>query len=229
MELLAPQAEYHLCRETLREPFYEGRWRYEACVRHRIFAPSLEVPLKGYHYLLEAFCQVLKTYPDATLAVPGKSFLELSGKEACLQQTYHAYLARFAKEHGLQNKLLFLGHLSPEEMKQAYLSCNVFVLPSTIENSPNSLGEAMLLGVPCVASDVGGVTSMLEHEKEGLVYQSSAPYVLAHHIVRLFDLKADAARFGGAAAARARITHDPEENRKALLGIYEALSQEEKE
>ena len=114
-------------------------------------------------------------------------------------------------------------------MKQAYLSCNVFVLPSTIENSPNSLGEAMLLGVPCVASDVGGVTSMLEHEKEGLVYQSSAPYVLAHHIVRLFDLKADAARFGGAAAARARITHDPEENRKALLGIYETLSQEEKE
>ena len=229
MELLAPQAEYHLCRETLREPFYEGRWRYEACVRHRIFAPSLEVPLKGYHYLLEAFCQVLKTYPDATLAVPGKSFLELSGKEACLQQTYHAYLARFAKEHGLQNKLLFLGHLSPEEMKQAYLNCNVFVLPSTIENSPNSLGEAMLLGVPCVASDVGGVTSMLEHEKEGLVYQSSAPYVLAHHIARLFDLKADAAGFGAAASARARITHDPEENRKALLGIYETLSQEEKE
>ena len=38
-----------------------------------------------------------------------------------------------------------------------------------------------------------------------------------------------AARFGGAAAARARITHDPEENRKALLGIYETLSQEEKE
>lgn len=223
MELLAPQAEYHLCRETLREPFYEGAWRYAACQKHRIFAPSLEVPLKGFHYLLEAFCQVLKQYPDATLAVPGASFLTQEPREALHQQTYHAYLADFARANHLEDKLLFLGRLSPEEMKAGFLSCNVFVLPSTIENSPNSLGEAMLLGVPCVASDVGGVTSMLEHEKEGLVYQSSAPYVLAHNIARMFALEEEAAKFGAAAAKRARRTHDPKENMDTLLSIYRTL------
>lgn len=223
-ELLAPQAEYHLCRETLREPFYEGAWQYAACQKHRIFAPSMEVPLKGFHYLLEAFCQVLKKYPDATLAVPGSSFLGLTGKQAMRQQTYHAYLAKYVSSHGLEGKITFLGRLSPEEMKQAYLSSNVFCLPSTIENSPNSLGEAMLLGVPCVAADVGGVSSMLENEKEGLIYQSSAPYVLAHDILRIFDEGAAAARFGAAAAARARLTHDPHANREQLLAIYASLS-----
>ena len=57
----------------------------------------------------------------------------------------------------MEDKIEFLGRLSAEGMKQAYLDANVFVMPSTIENSPNSLGEAMLLGVPCVAADVGGV------------------------------------------------------------------------
>ena len=224
MEYLAPQAQYHLCRETLREQFYQGQWDYHSCRKHRIFASSLEVPLKGFHYLLEAFCQVLKKYPDATLAVPGENFLTTDKKQRLRQQTYHAYLADFARKHHLEDKITFLGRLSPEEMKQAYLDCNVFVLPSTIENSPNSLGEAMLLGVPCVAADVGGVTSMLEHEKEGLVYQSSASYVLAHNILWLFDMEADAARFGDAAAARARRTHDPKANMETLLSIYQRLA-----
>lgn len=223
MELLAPQAEYHLCRETLREPFYQGAWRYPDCQKHLIFAPSLEVPLKGFHYLLEALCQVLKQYPDTMLAVPGECFLNPGRKAALRQQTYHAYLADFAKQHHLEEHLRFLGRLSPEEMKKSFLACNVFVLPSTIENSPNSLGEAMLLGVPCVAADVGGVTSMLEHEKEGLVYQSSAPYVLAHNICRIFAMGEDAAGFGSAAAKRARLTHDPKANLASLLSVYQTL------
>ena len=73
-----PKAEYHFCNETLRQPFYQGAWRYDGCRKHRIFASSCAYPVKGFHYLLEAFGQIVKTYPDATLAVPGKSFLTAS-------------------------------------------------------------------------------------------------------------------------------------------------------
>ena len=215
-----PRARYHFCNETLRETFYEGQWRYETCRKHRIFASSCVYPVKGFHYLLEAFGEVAKAYPDATLAVPGRSFLTVDGLH---RSSYQKYLAELARRYGVEEKIEFLGSLSAEEMKAAFLEANVFVLPSTIENSPNSLGEAMLLGVPCVASDVGGVTTMLVHGKEGYVYQSTAPYMLAHYIETVFAQEDRAEVLGVAAQKHARRTHDPETNLQDLLEIYRSL------
>jgi glycosyltransferase involved in cell wall biosynthesis len=113
--------------------------------------------------------------------------------------------------------------MDAQGMKDAYLDSNVFVLPSTIENSPNSLGEAMLLGVPCVAADVGGVTTMMTHDTEGYIYQSTAPYMLAHNIKLDFAMEENAAGMGLAARAHALDTHDPETNLQDLLSIYRVI------
>ena len=216
-----PEAKYHFGNETLREQFFEGAWEYSACRKHRIFASSCAYPVKGFHYLLQAFAEVVKNYPDATLAVTGKSYLTVDPKR---RGSYQKYLAELTKELGLEDKIEFLGGLSAEGMKENYLSANAFVLPSTIENSPNSLGEAMLLGVPCIASDVGGVTTMMTHGKEGFVYQSTAPYMLAHYICKVFAMEDAATGLGRAASAHARITHDPEKNLQDLLAIYREIA-----
>ncbi len=229
MRLLAPRAEYHFCNETLRPNFYRGQWAYATCKKHRIFTSSMATPVKGFHYLLEAFRLVLRSYPDATLAVPGESFLELSPRQKLLQQSYHHYLARLAKKYGVAEKIEFLGHLSPEKMQQAFLDSHVFVLPSTIENSPNSLGEAMLLGLPCVAADVGGVTTMLRSGREGYVYPSTAPYMLADSICRIFRMEDQAASLGQAAREHALQTHDPQSNLSTLEAIYARLAENPKE
>lgn len=215
-----PEAAYHFCNETLREPFYEGLWQYEGCQKHRIFASSCMYPIKGFHYLLEAFGELTKQYPDATLAVPGNSYLTMNP----LRRThYQKYLAELTRRFGLENKIEFLGSLTAEEMKAQYLRANVFVLPSTIENSPNSLGEAMLLGVPCVAADVGGVGNMLANGREGYVYQSTAPYMLAHNIRNVFEQGSGAESMSLAARSHAAVTHDPEKNLQELLEIYRSL------
>ena len=127
---------------------------------------------------------------------------------------------------GLEDSVEFLGSLSAQQMKEQYLASNVFVLPSTIENSPNSLGEAMLLGVPCVAADVGGVTNLMEHQKEGYVYQGTAPYMLAFYIKQVFSMAQKADHLGAAAREHAEKTHDPEKNLQDLLGIYRDLAGE---
>ena len=215
-----PGTAYHFCNETLRAPFYEGQWRYDRCQKHRIFASSCVYPIKGFHYLLEAMGQIVKTYPDATLAVPGKSFLTA---DRLRRTNYQKYLADLARQYGLEDRIEFLGSLSAEGMKQAYLSANVFVLPSTIENSPNSLGEAMLLGVPCAASLVGGVSNLLADGKEGLVYQSTAPYMLAYYVNQVFAMGDQAETLGAAAREHALKTHDPEKNLRDLLDIYRKL------
>ena len=222
-EQINPAAKYHFCNETLREAFYEGHWSRECCQKHRIFASSCVYPVKGFHYLLEAVAQILKKYPDATLAVPGSSFFPGSFREKLRQSSYQKYLQDLALKHGLADKIEFLGNLDERGMKENYLKANVFVLPSTIENSPNSLGEAMLLGVPCVSADVGGVTTMMTHEAEGYVYQSTASYMLAHYIDRVFSLEEKAEEMGAAARNHAQRTHDPETNLNTLLSIYESL------
>lgn len=222
---LCPDRVYHFCNESLRTPFYEGVWRYESCTRHRIFAPSCAYPVKGFHYLLEAMPLVLQRYPDATIRVTGESFFQDGGASRLRQDYYHRYLSRLAEKNGLRDKIHFLGALSAQGMKEANLDANVFVLPSTIENSPNSLGEAMLLGVPCVAANVGGVSSMLKPD-EGFLYPSTAPYMLADSIMQVFALRDGAAQLGERARARAMQTHNPEKNLRTLLKIYEEISGE---
>lgn len=216
-----PSVKYHFCNETLRDAFYEGQWAYDECQKHRIFAPSCLYPIKGFHYVMEAFAEVVKDYPDATLAVPGKSFL---GEDKLRQEGYRKYLSELAEKMGISEKIEFLGKLSAEEMKREFLKANVFVLPSTIENSPNSLGEAMLLGVPCVAADVGGVTNLMTHNEEGYVYQSTAGYMIGFYVRRLFEMGEKAEALGQAARKHAQKTHDPEKNLRDLVGIYQELA-----
>ena len=111
-------------------------------------------------------------------------------------------------------------------MCERMLRSHVFVSASSIENSPNTLGEAMLLGVPCVSSDVGGAKTMLVHEQDGLLYQADAPYMLAHNIHRIFRDRALAEKFSQNAKAHAGVTHDQEKNLRAVLGAYHTILQE---
>ena len=218
-----PDITYHFCNETLRENFYEGHWDYSKCKRHSVFASSCSYPIKGFHYLLEAFSQVVKEYPDATLFVTGRSFFASDFKSRLRQGSYEKYLAKLAKKYRLEEKIQFLGDLSAQEMKQAFLDANVFALTSTMENSPNSLGEAMVLGVPSVAADVGGVRNLMCHDREGFVYAPGDVQQLAEDIMALFALEDRAAALGENARAHALKTHDPEKNLQDLICIYQQI------
>ena len=218
-----PNITYHFCNETLRENFYEGHWDYSKCKRHSVFASSCSYPIKGFHYLLEAFSRVVKEYPDATLSVTGRSFFASDFKSRLRQGSYEKYLAKLAKKYRVEEKIHFLGDLSAPEMKQAFLDANVFALTSTMENSPNSLGEAMVLGVPSVAADVGGVRNLMCHDSEGLVYGPGHVQQLAEDIMALFALEDRAAALGENARAHALKTHDPEKNLLDLIHIYQQI------
>ena len=84
---------------------------------------------------------------------------------------YGKYLRKLIRDNQLTDKVVFLGKLTSEEMKEQYLKRHLFVCCSTMENSPNSLGEAMLLGMPCVAADVGGIPSIFNDGEDGILYK----------------------------------------------------------
>ena len=189
--LINPEARYHYCSEILRKTFYDGsRWNMDECDSHTIFVSQGYYPIKGLHYMLEALSDIRKFYPDVRLRVAGGMSLNNAGlKNRLKQKNYQHYLAELIEKYSLAGCVEFLPPLKADEMKKMYLRSNVFVSPSSIENSPNSLGEAMMLGVPCVSSLVGGVGNMLINGVEGFTYQHDAPYMLAFYIMKIFEMQ----------------------------------------
>ena len=189
--LINPEARYHYCSEIVRKAFYDGsRWNMDECDSHTIFVSQGYYPIKGLHYMLEALSDIRKFYPDVRLRVAGGVSLNNAGlKNRLKQKNYQRYLAKLIEKYSLAECVEFLPPLKADEMKRMYLKSNVFVSPSSIENSPNSLGEAMMLGVPCVSSLVGGVGNMLIDGAEGFTYQHDAPYMLAYYVMEIFRLQ----------------------------------------
>lgn len=165
------QAKYHLLNETLRSCFYEGSWQAEQAKAHRIFLSQGNYPIKGLHYMLLALPRIRERFLDVEVAVAGDSIIRYeTWKDKIRISAYGRYLRRLIKKYDLEKQVIFLGPLTGEQMKEQYLKSGLFVCPSTIENSPNSLGEAMLLGMPCVSADVGGVSSIFTDGVDGVLY-----------------------------------------------------------
>lgn len=219
-----PHIQYRFCNETLRQPFYSGEWNYSTCKKHSVFMSQGYYSAKGLHYMLEALNIVKKFYPDVTLSLTGTSPLTDSWLARQRKSVYMNYIADLIKKYQLEQHVSFLGSLDANEMKQQYLTANVFCSPSAIENSPNSVGEAMLLGTPVVCSDVGGVKNLIVHEEEGYIYQHNAPYMLAHYIMKVFGAKEGIVPMVQKARAHAQETHDPQKNLSALISIYEEIA-----
>jgi glycosyltransferase involved in cell wall biosynthesis len=163
---------------------------------------------------------IKKFFPKVKVYTTGKNLLKLSLKHKLTINSYDQYLIRLIKEYNLESNIVFLGVLEEKEMVKRFLLSNVFVSVSSIENAPNSLGEAMLLGVPSVSSDVGGVKNMLEHNVEGFIYQADAPYMLAHYVCEIFKSPELANRFSLKSKEHAMRTHNREENIEQLFSIY---------
>lgn len=225
VRMIHPGVIYHQCNEILREDFYNGAWKLQHCRRHTIFSSQWGYPVKGFHQMLSALKLLKERYPDVRLITTGKDPRKVTGKDKLKQNYYGKYIANLICKLKLEEQVCFLGKsLNAAEMKEQYLSTHVFALPSSIENSPNSLGEAMILGVPSVASDVGGVSSMCRHGQEGFLYPFDEPYMLAHYIGKIFDDDKLAENISDHARKRAVQTHSIERNIEDYLEIYHSKS-----
>lgn len=220
-----PNSTYHFCNETLREEFYKHQWSIEQCEPHSIFLSQGHYPIKGLHYVLEAMPLILEKYPDTKLYVGGMNITRDDNLKSKISMSYYGkYIKKLIKDNNLENRVFFTGPLDEKAMCKRYLDSHVFVSPASIENSPNSLGEAMLLGVPSISSNVGGVTDMMKDKEEGFIYQADAPYMMAYYVTRIFSDNELAIQFSKNARAHAQRTHDRNTNTKRLLEIYNNIT-----
>lgn len=222
-----PSITYHKCNEILRSSFYDATWDLDTCERYSIFVSQGSYPIKGLHFMLEAMPIIRSRFPDAHIYIAGPDVTRGHSRRGRLKVTsYGKYIRELIRDFDLENHVTFTGLLDEDAMRSRYLRSHVFALTSTIENSPNSLGESMLLGVPCVAAAVGGVMDMARPDVDALLFQGDAPYMLAHQVCRVFSDDSLALRLSFNARSTASATHDPDLNTETLLAIYQSIMQE---
>lgn len=224
-----PTIKYFVCNESLRSTFYQHQWDVKNIKRLNVFVSQGNYPLKGLHFVLEALYIVRKRFPSVRLFVAGHdpTFTKESPLRKLRRTSYGQYLLSLLRKYKLQECVVFTGILNEDEMCKRLLESHVFISSSTIENSPNSLGEAMILGLPCVVSYVGGTTSMMINQEEGLFYQADAPYMLAHQLMKLFEDDELAVRLGQKAQKRASMTHSFHRILQDTIEMYRLISRGE--
>lgn len=209
MAVLNPKAKYYYGGEILRDVFYKARERQFPKVP--TITSTISFPTyKGYDVILK-------------VAYILKNELHLDFQ----WNVYGNVDPEFMEKHiGLRHQDLnvnLCGVASAETLCDTLLSSTMYFHSSYIENGCNSVSEAQMVGVPVVASRVGGVDSTVEHGKTGFLYPVTDPYMAAYYIKRLIDNKEENMAIGIKAREIALVRHDKRQIVEDLLDVYNQI------
>jgi glycosyltransferase involved in cell wall biosynthesis len=118
-----------------------------------------------------------------------------------------------------------VGNKNESEISDLLANADIYCQCSHIENSPNSLCEAMIIGMPIVAGFAGGTDSMLENYKEGILVQTGDYYSFAGAIKSLVDNPEIAYDYANKARERAISRHNPNSIIKELMDVYKTINE----
>ena len=210
--LMNPNASYYSVGEILREPFYSTSWDNSNLKKQIVFATISSGLRKGILVLLDAIGILRrKGFKNVNLRLAG----------SIKNQITWPLVTRHITKNEIKQNVTFLGALNAKELAIELSQSSVFVHPSFIDNSPNSLAEAMLVGTPCVATAVGGVLSMLENNKDGLLCTPGDPYSLAVGIGTILREEKHSFEFSRKAQIRANARHNRRQIVQDLVLAYE--------
>jgi glycosyltransferase involved in cell wall biosynthesis len=141
--------------------------------QHIVVARNLE-EIYDIPTALRAFAQIRRRFPAARMTIAG------SGPAL-------GSLQRLAQQLGVSQAVRFTGRLDNDRIADLYRDADLAINPSTVDNMPNSLLEAMASGVPIVSTNVGGVPFLVEHERTALLVPARDPAAMAAAAIRILE------------------------------------------
>lgn len=217
-----PKLKYYYCPRMIRSAFFDRAWGdFEP---HSILVHQADYPIKGLHIVIDALAKLSKKYPDVKLYIAGKNNTERKSLRKKLGKSgYTKYIEKKIKQYGLADRIIFTGMLDAERMAEKLAEVHVCVIPSSIENAPNALAEAMVIGTPCVASYVGGNADMLINGRCGLLYRFDDVVTLVQSVSNIFSDNDLAHQISENAYKVARDRHSQQKLPSHLLAIYNEI------
>lgn len=124
------------------------------------------VEKKGHHILMQAFQKIRDKFPNATLTIIGRGELE-------------EYLISLANQLNLGDSFRLLNHLPKDQVREQMTNADIFCAASLeaadgdVEGIPNTLKEAMAIGVPVISTNHAGIPELITNNKEGVLVQEN--------------------------------------------------------
>lgn len=215
IDLFNPNATYFHCEEALRDSFINSNkcWKYSNGKKKTIISVISRPWYKGCDLILKT-AALLKRFTD----------IDFEWKVYGIPETkfYESVYGIKAKDVNVRP----MGTASKEELVDALCSSSCYVHPSYIDNSPNSICEAQILGVPVLATNVGGISSIVNNGIDGILFPANAPYTTASLIKRVTRDKYLAETLSYNSIKKATERHNPSIIGNRLIEIYETIINE---
>jgi glycosyltransferase involved in cell wall biosynthesis len=170
---------------------------------------------KGAGIILKTVKKILSIAPEVTLSIAGET--EFGSAE----NYRHAVERSLSSEE--RKRVWFLGPLSYEHLLPLYRNSSLFLFPSLYENAPYSLFEAMSSGMPIIASDSGGVSEVITHEENGLLFSPESPDDIVVHVKRMYNERKFAEKMGNNAARSIRTLLNPDSLIDEHIDFYRSV------
>lgn len=211
--VLSPGSKYFHCDEIMRSLFYQKKWTYRSPrTQIRIISTTRNTIYKGLETILECASYLKALFSDKEIVWEVAGVRSNDEVPLLLEKK----LNRRFKESGI----ILLGPLNEVELVSEMLNADLFVHPSHTDNSPNSVCEAMLLGMPVISTFAGGIPSIITDKEDGLLVHDGDPIALAGAIYELYHNREFIINLSQGARTRAMLRHDPVKVSQTLLQIY---------
>lgn len=210
--ILSPNSTYYYCSEMLRPEIYnsDNVWNFHARVHHVIVSVISSPLYKGSDILLR-IANVLKIIMNIDFEWRVYGVYNLSEGE------------RLSGIVANDVNVNICGIVNASQLREILMDSDVFVHPSYIDNSPNTVCEAQLIGVPVVANYVGGIPSLISNMVDGILIPPSDIYMAASYISELLIDRDIACRLGSAGRKTALCRHNPKVIVENVLDIYKKM------
>jgi L-malate glycosyltransferase len=165
---------------------------------------------KGLEVLLCAFNMLLQYYPTAHLLLAGFIIPEEQNRFDTLVTKYN-----------LGDRITITGRIPGHDVLRYLRSMDVFAFTSLNDGCPNTVLEAMLAGIPIVATRAGAVPELIEDGKHGLLVQPGSATELCEAMLRMLDTNTDKQQYGKQAQERVLTKFAPQRELAAYWEVYQ--------
>lgn len=208
----SPESKYYYCPEALRPEIYDApKWTSIKSENMRLITITQAGTLKGNEIILRT-AKILKEQFNFAfnweVAGNAEAFRVAERKTRIRHEDYNISL---------------LGMIDASKVAEKLANSDLYIHPAIIDNSPNSLCEAQVIGCPVIAANVGGIASLVDDGKTGILYPYNEPHMLAFKIMELGQNRKLLELLSENETKTAIERHNPEDIYLYLYSVYKSV------